>query len=102
MSDTGVAARMKGSTLVVRKIPSWSLYRRINRYRNELYLIHMTRQMFARKLKPINSDLSHDKCPVCKHYQQYYCAYHSSLTGIPAGTMKSGCEQFKQNNSVYF
>lgn len=98
----GVAISFSGGTLAVSNISSWKLYRTAYIYRRHLYLKALAEDVMKHRLKPLDISKAVDKCPVCRQYRQYTCTWHNSLTGIPAATMRDGCEHYKANNSVYF
>jgi len=102
LKSQGVVARMRGGSLVVSGIPSWSTYIYIESIIDDLLLIGIAKQVFGTPGKKIIPGEGREtSCMFCGNYDQFRCVYHKGICGIPAAILITGCDNWAEGE-VYF
>lgn len=97
----GCQSHYSDSTLTVTNIPDWETYKYLRSHIKQIMQVFEIHHVFNTPMEPVEYKADqHDKCCFCSNLGGYYCEYKEHK--IPAAVHRRGCENWKENEGVYF
>lgn len=91
--QSGLRFSFSGDRFVIENIGSWAEYRRCRQHIKKLMAVAITEQT----MKPVAYRPGLPRCPHCQKYGK--CSHGER---VPSHIMQDGCDQWVENESLFF